>query len=88
MPTRDKLLEVIAIQTEVARQGLDLGGVMSLVVHRTLALVDADGAAVELAEGDDMVYRAAAGMAGGCLGLRLQRQASLSGLCVAQGQAL
>lgn len=61
---------------------------MSLVVHRTLALVDADGAAVELAEGDDMVYRAAAGMAGGCLGLRLQRQASLSGLCVAQGQAL
>ena len=55
MPSREKLLEVIAIQTEVAPLGLDLGGLMSLVVQRTLSLVGADGAAVELAEGDDMV---------------------------------
>lgn len=88
MPSRDKLLEVIAIQTEVARQGLDLGGVMNLVAHRTLGLVQADGAAVELAEGGDMVYRAASGMASGNLGLRLRRGASLSGLCVEQGRAL
>ena len=88
MPTREKLLEVIAIQTEVARLGLDLGGLMSLVVHRTLNLAGADGAAVEMAEGDDMVYRAAAGMASGSLGLRLKRGASLSGLCVREGHAL
>lgn len=88
MPSREKLLEVIAIQTEVARLGLDLGGLMSLVVNRTLNLADADGAAVEMAEGDDMVYRAAAGMAGGSLGLRLNRDASLSGLCVSQNRAL
>lgn len=86
MPSRDKLLEVIAIQTEVARLGLDLGGLMNLVVQRTLGLVGADGAAIELAEGEDMVYRAAAGMAGGSLGLRLKRGASLSGLCVAEGR--
>ncbi|HEY8881149.1 MAG TPA: sensor domain-containing diguanylate cyclase [Roseateles sp.] len=88
MPSREKLLEVIAIQTEVARLGLDLGGLMGLVVQRTLGLVGADGAAVELAEGEDMVYRATAGMAQGSLGLRLKRGASLSGLCVRQGRVL
>ena len=88
MPSREKLLEVIAIQTEVARQGLDLGGVMNLVAHRTLGLVRAEGAAMELAEGPDMVYRAAAGIASDSLGLRLKRQSSLSGLCVAQGRPL
>ncbi len=88
MPSREKLLEVIAIQTEMARLGLDLGGLMSLVVQRTLGLVGADGAAVELAEGDDMVYRATAGMAQGSLGLRLRRGTSLSGLCVDEGRVL
>lgn len=88
MPSREKLLEVIAIQTEVARLGLDLGGLMDLVVQRTLGLVGADGAAVELAEGEDMVYRATAGMAQGSLGLHLRRGSSLSGLCVSQGRAL
>jgi diguanylate cyclase (GGDEF)-like protein len=88
MPSREKLMEVIAIQTEVARLGLDLGGLMNLVVHRTLNLAGADGAAVEMAEGDEMVYRAAAGMAEGSLGLRLQRGSSLSGLCVSEGRAL
>jgi len=82
LPSREKLLEVIAIQTDVARLGLDLGGVMNLVAQRTLSLVEADGAVIELAEGDDMVYRAAAGMASGSLGLRLNRAASLSGLCI------
>jgi diguanylate cyclase (GGDEF)-like protein len=90
MPTRDQLLEVIAIQGEVASLGLDLDltRLLELVVRRTLALMDADGAAVEMAEGEDMVYRATAGMAEGSLGLRLKRSQSLSGLCVAQGESL
>ncbi len=87
MPSREELLEVIAIQTEVARLGLDLGGLMNLVVNRTLGLAGAEGAVVEMAEDDDMVYRAAAGLAQGSLGLRLRRGASLSGLCVLQGQS-
>jgi len=87
VPSREKLLEVIAIQTEVARLGLDLGGVMDLVVQRTLGLVAADGAAIEMAEGEDMVYRATAGIADGSLGLRLHRDRSLSGMCVALGGA-
>lgn len=57
------LLSVIHLQTEIAQQGLDLGGVMSLVVDRVLPLLDADGAATELLDGDEMVYRAVSGMA-------------------------
>jgi len=90
MPSREKLLEVISIQTELAGLGLDLGlgRLLGLIAGRALGLVDADGAAVEMAEGDEMVYRATAGMAEGSLGLRLKRSQSLSGLCVAQGEAL
>lgn len=90
MPSREKLLEVIAMQTEVASLGLDLdlSRLLDLVARRTLDLVEADGAVVEMIEGEDIVYRAATGMAEGSLGLRLKRSSSLSGLCVAQGQAL
>lgn len=88
LPSKQKLLEVIAIQTDVARLGLDLGGVMNLVAQKTLHLVNAEGAAIELAEGEEMIYRAAAGRADGCLGLRLDRASSLSGLCVARGEML
>lgn len=77
-----RLLDVIRTQTEITRQGLDLGGVMALVAERSQKLTGAAGAAVELAEKDDMIYRAASGIAAPYLGLHLKRQGSLSGLCV------
>ncbi|WP_247878215.1 sensor domain-containing diguanylate cyclase [Azospirillum sp. TSO22-1] len=82
------LMEIIRTQTAIAGFGLDLGGVMGFVSERVQALTGATGAMVELAEGEDMVYRAASGMAGGQLGLRLKRAGSLSGLCVEQGAIL
>lgn len=88
MPNSQRLLQIIHIQTEIAKLGLDLGGVMALVVERTLELVGADGAAVELAEGEDMVYRATSGVAQPYLGLRLKLETSLSGLCVRTGDIL
>ncbi|GAA4502069.1 sensor domain-containing diguanylate cyclase [Pseudaeromonas paramecii] len=87
-PTRQQLLEVISLQTDIAKLGLDLSGVMNLVVERALPLVNADGAVVELAEGEDMVYRAASGLAQEQLGLRLKLHGSLSGLCVRTGEVL
>lgn len=84
----EKLLEVIKLQTEVAQLGLDLGGVMQVVVERTLSLLDIDGAAIELAEDDDMVYRACSGIAASHLGLRLGKHGSLSGLSVKTGEIL
>lgn len=88
MSSPQQLLEIIKIQTEIAKLGLDLGSVMALVVDRTLELVGADGAAVELAEGEDMVYRATSGIAKQYLGLRLKLETSLSGLSVRTGDIL
>lgn len=82
------LLEVIKTQTEIERMGLDLGAVMQLVTRQTQKLTKAAGAIVELAEGEEMVYRAAAGIAEPQLGLRLNRIGSLSGQCVHEGQIL
>jgi len=82
------LIEIIQAQTEIAKLGLDLGGVIAFVAERVQQLTDAGGAIVELAEGEDMVYRAAAGIAQHQLGLRLKREGSMSGLCVAQGEPL
>ena len=82
------LMEIIRAQTEIAQLGLDLGGVMNFVAERVRNLTGAGGAIVELAEADEMVYRAASGMARNQLGLRLQRNGSLSGLCVEQGRVL
>ena len=86
--TAAQLLAIIATQTEIARLGLDLGSVMALIAERAQTITHASGAVVELVEGDDMVYRAVAGDAAGMLGVRLKREASLSGLCIATAEAL
>jgi diguanylate cyclase (GGDEF)-like protein len=87
-PGSQTLLEIIHVQTEIAKLGLDLGGVMAYVSERAQHLTRANGAVVELAEGDEMVYRTASGVAAGQLGLRLRRKGSLSGLCVETGKVL
>src|SRR4051812_26830222 len=81
-PSNEALLEIIRTQTEIAKAGMDLGGVMALVTERAQLLTRATGAVVELAEGTEMVYRAVSGIAERQLGLRLQLRGSLSGQCV------
>ncbi len=82
------LMAIIRMQSEIAKLGLDLGGVVSLVVHRVQSMTNAQGAIVEFAEGDDMVYRGVSGLAEPLLGVRTKREGSLSGMCVDQGQVL
>ncbi len=88
LPSRDQLIAIIRIQTEIARQGLDLAQVMSVVTESALELIKAEGAVIEVAEDEDMVYRSASGIAAGQLGLRLKRASSLSGRCVMSGEIL
>lgn len=88
VPSQDTLLKIIEIQAEIAKFGLDLGGVMQYVVEQVLPLIGANGAAIEMAESGEMVYRAAAGIAANQLGLRLAMHSSLSGLCVMTGEML
>jgi diguanylate cyclase (GGDEF)-like protein/PAS domain S-box-containing protein/excisionase family DNA binding protein len=82
------LAAVIAAQRDVALLGLDLDAVIALIVERTQALTRAAGAAIELTEGDEMVYRAASGAAAPHVGLRLVQAGSLSGRCVRTGEIL
>ena len=86
--SRDRLLEVIAIQNEIASSPLELDEVMARVAACAQDLTSAVAAVVELAEGDQMVYRAATGSAASHVGLRLQAEGSLSGLCVREGEVL
>ncbi|MDN5697049.1 MAG: PAS domain S-box protein [Rubrobacter sp.] len=84
----ERLLSIVAIQQEIATAKLVLGAVMELVAERMPALAGADGAAVELVEGDELVYRAASGMLASHLGMRLKIDASISGLSIRTGQLL
>jgi diguanylate cyclase (GGDEF)-like protein len=87
-PSSEDLMEIIRAQAEIAKLGLDLGGVMEYVAERVQKLTHAEASVVELAEGDEMVYRAATGIAKAQLGMRLKRSGSLTGLCVEKGKLL
>lgn len=84
----ERLNQIIEIQRQLTEAELDLPHFMYLVVERMQDLTPAVGAVIELADGDDMVYRAASGSVAQYLGLRLKRVGSLSGLCVDQGEVL
>jgi hypothetical protein len=55
--TQSTLLKIIALQSEIAKFGIDLAGVTTTVVERLPSLTNADGAILEYAEGTEMVYR-------------------------------
>ena len=84
----DILLAIVNLQTDIVKLGHDLGAVLACVTEQLQGLTGADSAIVELLESDEMVYRAASGMAQPQLGLRLSRRGSLSGLCVASAAIL
>ena len=88
MATAAELLRIIEIHGQVAELGLDLPGVMNLVAELTLGLVDADGAVIEIADGEVLSYRAASGTAVAQLGVRVSLKASLSGECMRRAEAL
>lgn len=90
-PDRDevaRLLAVIEIQNELAAEALDLDAIMGTVARAAADLTGANAGVVALAEQDEMVYRAASGTAAAHIGLRLRRDASLSGRCVSEGRVL
>ncbi|SPE18273.1 GAF sensor-containing diguanylate cyclase (modular protein) [Candidatus Sulfotelmatomonas gaucii] len=82
------LIEIIRIQTEIAKLGLDLAGVINAVVNCLPPLTNAHGAVVEYVDGEQMVCRGASGIASALLGYRVQREASLSGLSATRGKTL
>ncbi len=87
-PNGRHLLAIIETQTEIAASDLDLDAVMQLIAARGQELTRASAGVIEIADGDEMVYRVTTGEATPFLGVRLKMAASLSGLCVAEGRVL
>lgn len=84
----EHLARIVSIQNEIAITPLNLPDLMQLIAERTQELTGADGAAFELLEGEEMVYRAASGTTAPFVGLRLNVHSSLSGRCVLTREVL
>jgi diguanylate cyclase (GGDEF)-like protein len=82
------LAEIVATQQAIATSDFELDAVMRETVVQARRLTRADGAVIEMVEGDDMVYRAVAGTAEPYLGLRLRVASSLSGASVSTGEII
>ena len=54
-PSPTQLMSVIQTQTAIAKLGLDLNAVMTVVAEQAQQITHANGAVVELAEDGDMV---------------------------------
>ncbi len=74
-----RLSAIAEAQHDLATTEAGADELMDRIAAMAQRLVGADGAAFELVEGEDMVYRAASGLAAGHVGLRLKLNASLSG---------
>jgi diguanylate cyclase (GGDEF)-like protein len=84
----DRLRAIIQTQTEIAASDLDLDAVMHLIASRGQDLTAASAGVVEIADGEEMVYRVTTGEATPFLGVRLKISSSLSGLCLREGRVL
>jgi CHASE3 domain sensor protein/putative methionine-R-sulfoxide reductase with GAF domain len=79
---------IIATQYDITAIQPDLEQVMKLIVQRTQDLTRAQGASIELVEGEDLVVRAAGGEAVSFSGRRFPRAESLAGLAVETDEIL
>ena len=80
--------DIARIQHEVARCAGGLTDMMTLMARRAQLLLGADGAAVLVVDGAEMVVRAGWGGAAERVGRRQRLAGSLAALAIAQGQAL
>jgi diguanylate cyclase (GGDEF)-like protein len=84
----EHLRAIIRTQTEIAASDLDLDATMQLIAERARELTGASAGVIELADGEQMIYRVVAGEATPFIGVRVERAGSLSGLCIAEGRVL
>jgi GAF domain-containing protein len=82
------LAAVRSTQQEIAAGRLATAAALDLLCRLAQFLTDAAGAVVEFVEGAELVYRAASGTAAKSLGLRVDTERSLSGLCFRTGEVM
>ncbi|HEY4096226.1 MAG TPA: GAF domain-containing protein, partial [Baekduia sp.] len=84
----ERMARVVAAHSTIAAGAGELHGTMDLIAQQAGEIVGADGAVVELPDGDAMVYRAVFGTATPHLGLRIPRSGSLAGAALDSGLTL
>lgn len=77
-----RLAGVVTVQQEILAAVTDIDTVLKVVVTRCPELTGGTGAVVELVDRDELVYRAASGVAAKHVGLYLPLEGSLSGQVV------
>jgi diguanylate cyclase (GGDEF)-like protein len=82
------LRDIISAQNEIASRGLDLQNVIDLVSDLAMKITGADGGLVQMVEGDQVVYRAACGVAAPQIGRRARVADSLVGTCIAEARII
>lgn len=84
----ERLAAIISTQRAIVVAEPDQKSVMKLIVERSRELTGADGAVVEMIEGEELIYHTASGKARGHVGLRLNLSSSISGECVREKEIL
>lgn len=78
----ERLTSILDAQRKIASANLDYAGLLEFILRSMSGMTGAEGASLEVAEGDEMVYVSATGLAARFVGLRLKIATSLSGLCM------
>ena len=84
----ERLAGVLETQREIASANLNYAALLQTILERMSRLLAAEGACLEIADGDDLLYEAATGLAADYVGLRVKREASLSGLSMSSNEIL
>ncbi|MGB3633734.1 MAG: PAS domain S-box protein, partial [Rubrobacteraceae bacterium] len=84
----ERLAAIISTQHAIVMAEPDQESVMKLIVERSQELTEADGAVVEMIEGEELVYTNASGNARDHIGLRLNYSSSISGECIRRREIL
>lgn len=84
----ENLKAINHMQNRLGMAGLETKEIMELIVREAAQLTSADGAIIEMLEGDELVYHFASGMGKPHHGLRIKMQGSFSGLAFTQDRLL
>jgi putative methionine-R-sulfoxide reductase with GAF domain len=80
------LSALAAVKREIASSELDLRASLQLIAERAASFTNATGAAIALAQRDEMICRASVGSVAPPVGLRLRAGEGFSGECLRRGR--
>jgi PAS domain S-box-containing protein len=84
----ERAARIYAAQRDITNASADYDNLLHLILAHVTQLTAAEGASLEMLEGDELVYHAASGLAADFVGLRLKINKSLSGQCLTTGEMM